>query len=158
MTSNLPTSPTPWRVAFACSEQEIEALAKEIGSQLQTGDRILLEGELGAGKTTFSRYLLKALKIQQAPEGSPTFALVHEYRSPLYEVAHIDFYRLRSEEEVDAAGIPTYFWERPMIVICEWLSCWPLFREKVFKSGRCWQIDLEIDSEDPQKRNVKVLV
>jgi tRNA threonylcarbamoyl adenosine modification protein YjeE len=117
-------------------------LALELAPLLQPGDRVLLEGPLGAGKTTLAKALLKALGVSQPPEGSPTFAIAHEYQSSRGDIIHIDFYRLKSEEEIDEAGIPSYFWERKGIVICEWLSSWPFFQEQVQKSGRIWKIQL----------------
>jgi tRNA threonylcarbamoyladenosine biosynthesis protein TsaE len=94
---------------------------------------VLLEGPLGAGKTTFARALLEALGVSQPPEGSPTFAIAHEYesRAKACPVVHIDFYRLRSEGEIEEAGIPAYFWGKGAIVITEWLSSWPEFEEAV---------------------------
>ena len=57
---------------------------------LAQGSRVLLEGPMGAGKTTFARALLRALGVRQPPEGSPTFAIAHEYDSPRGGVVHYD--------------------------------------------------------------------
>ena len=97
---------------------------------------------MGAGKTTLARFLLQALGILQPPEGSPTFAIAHEYDSPQGGVVHIDYYRIRSAQEIDEAGIPSYYWERKLIVISEWLSSWPEFESQVLTSGRIWKIKL----------------
>jgi tRNA threonylcarbamoyl adenosine modification protein YjeE len=113
---------------------------------IEPGDRIALEGPMGVGKTTFARSLLQSLGVDQPPEGSPTFAIAHEYTSPQGGIVHIDFDRLRSEAEIDDAGIPSYYWERNLIVISEWLSSWPSFADQVFQSGRTWQVTLEFDS------------
>lgn len=156
MTLNPQKLPSLWKVASDCSEAQIEALATLLANQLKARDRVMLEGPLGAGKTTFTRYLLKALKIIQAPEGSPTFALVHEYQAPIGEVAHIDFYRIRSETEIDDAGIPSYYWERDLLVISEWLSAWPDFECKVLKSGRAWKIKIDFDPHNSSRRTVNI--
>ena len=97
---------------------------------------------MGVGKTTFSRALLLGLGVVQPPEGSPTFAIAHEYESPKGGVVHIDFYRIRAEEEIDEAGIPSYFWERNLIVLSEWIASWPEFEARVLKSGRIWRVNL----------------
>lgn len=84
---------------------------------------MLLEGPMGAGKSTFARAVLESLKVDRPPEGSPTFSIAHEYRSAAgQEVVHLDLYRLKSEAEVEAAGVHAYFWERGAVVLCEWAS------------------------------------
>jgi tRNA threonylcarbamoyladenosine biosynthesis protein TsaE len=100
---------------------------------------------MGAGKTTFARALLKARGVVQPPEGSPSFAIAHEYQSPLGDVIHIDFYRLKNELEIEAAGIGSYFWERPdSLIICEWISMFPDFETAVKKtSDRIWKVAIK---------------
>lgn len=116
----------------------------------------MLEGSLGAGKTTFARALLRALGVIQPPEGSPTFAIAHEYETASrVGVVHVDLYRLKSEAEIDEAGIPDYFWDPSRIVICEWLSMWSDFERAVLKSGRNWRVSLEA-SEDVNSRDVLI--
>ena len=110
---------------------------------------------MGAGKTTFARALLLALGVKQPPEGSPTFAIAHEYNGRFCDVIHIDLYRLKSEAEVDDAGVPGYFWESEAIVICEWLSMFPDFEEQVLKSSRNWLVKIDLAS-DPARRSIRV--
>ena len=131
-----------------CSELDLENWTRTFAQELKPGDRVLLEGPMGAGKTTLTRFLLQALGVVQPPEGSPTFAIAHEYDSPRGGVVHIDYYRIRSETEIDEAGIPSYYWERNLIVISEWLSSWPEFENQVLSSGRIWKIKLSFD-ENP---------
>lgn len=106
---------------------------------------------MGAGKTTFARELLNALGVRQPPEGSPSFAIAHEYDSPKGNVVHIDYYRLKSEAEIEDAGIPAYYWERQAIVISEWLSSWSDFSAAVLKTGRCWRVDLAFGSAENER-------
>lgn len=108
---------------------------------------------MGSGKSTFARALLESLGIEKATEGSPTFAIVHEYFAPA-SVVHMDFYRLKSELEIEEAGIPTYFWERDAIVITEWLSGFPVFEANVLR-GKCWRVNLAF-SADPALRDVEI--
>jgi tRNA threonylcarbamoyladenosine biosynthesis protein TsaE len=117
---------------------------------------VLLEGEMGAGKTTFARELLLGLGVTQPPEGSPTFAIAHEYHCERGGVVHIDLYRIRSESELDHAGIPEYFWSRPLIVICEWLSMWPEFESKVKAHGSSWQVAIAQVDGKPELRAVTI--
>jgi tRNA threonylcarbamoyl adenosine modification protein YjeE len=139
-----------------CSEIELEKIAVQFAQELKPGDRVLLEGAMGAGKTTFARSLLSALGVIQPPEGSPSFAIAHEYHSPRGGIVHIDFYRIRHEAEIDDAGIPAYYWERELIVISEWLSSWPEFENQVLGSGRAWRVSIGFCLESPLGRNVDI--
>lgn len=124
------------------------------------GDRVLLEGELGAGKTTFARALIEALGVVQPPEGSPSFAIAHEYDSPRGNVVHVDLYRLKDPAEIVEAGIEAYFWEREAIVISEWTSMFLEFEQAIFKDAhhRAWIVTLEFPKDETvsQVRSVKI--
>lgn len=111
---------------------------------------------MGVGKTTFARSLLLGLGVHQPPEGSPSFAIAHEYSCNLGGVIHIDYYRLKDESEIDDAGIPSYYWERNLVVISEWLSSWETFHDQVLESGRVWTVDLAFDEENTAFRQAKI--
>jgi tRNA threonylcarbamoyladenosine biosynthesis protein TsaE len=85
------------------SDAETEAIGAELATRLVAGSRVLLYGELGAGKTAFVRGLAAGLGIDPDDVSSPTFTLVQEYRGrlPLY---HVDLYRL-APGEVDDLGL-----------------------------------------------------
>ncbi|MHB8656393.1 MAG: tRNA (adenosine(37)-N6)-threonylcarbamoyltransferase complex ATPase subunit type 1 TsaE [Solirubrobacteraceae bacterium] len=74
------------------SAEQTEALGAELAGGLQAGDVVLVEGELGAGKTTFVRGVCRALGVR-APVTSPTFTIGQRYDGPV-TVAHIDLYRV----------------------------------------------------------------
>lgn len=98
------------------NESITRELAKKIGAKLQAGDVLLLEGDLGAGKTTFTKGLAEGLEIPQMVK-SPTFTIVREYtkgRLPLY---HMDVYRLEDAE--DDLGLEEYFQGEGVSVV-EW--------------------------------------
>jgi tRNA threonylcarbamoyladenosine biosynthesis protein TsaE len=116
---------------------------------------------MGAGKTTFTRALLEGLGVLQPAEGSPSFAIAHEYAGPRFEVIHIDFYRIKSEAEIVEAGIEAYFWERPKaLVISEWTSLWPGFEASVTATvpaqARLWRVDLAFAGDKPQHRALSI--
>ena len=118
------------------SEPELLALAKELGARLEPGARILLKGELGAGKSTFARGLLLGLQVPRESEGSPTFAIAHEYKTGAgTRVIHADLYRLDgNERELEATGLLEALWDERLILIAEWLDLFPEISEKLTKT------------------------
>lgn len=79
---------------------------------------LLLKGNLGAGKTTFTQFLLK--KLESADEvSSPTYSIVNEYNTPQGKVYHFDLYRLKNIEEVYDIGIEEYL-DNAFLCIIEW--------------------------------------
>ena len=79
---------------------------------------LLLKGNLGAGKTTFSQFLLRELGSQDEIS-SPTYSIVNEYDTPKGKVFHFDLYRLKSVEEAYDFGIEEYL-ENGYLSIIEW--------------------------------------
>lgn len=80
---------------------------------------ILLEGEIGAGKTTLMSLMLKELGNFDKVT-SPTFTLVNEYRTNAGMIYHMDWYRIDSVEELMEIGVSEYFYDKPGTVIVEW--------------------------------------
>lgn len=88
------------------SEPQLVRLAQELGFMLRRGDTVALNGELGAGKTTFARGLIRALAGDGTLEiPSPTFTLVQNYDTARLNLAHFDLYRLSSPDEIDELGL-----------------------------------------------------
>uniref|UniRef100_UPI003BA96D16 tRNA (adenosine(37)-N6)-threonylcarbamoyltransferase complex ATPase subunit type 1 TsaE n=1 Tax=Stappia sp. TaxID=1870903 RepID=UPI003BA96D16 len=80
--------------------------AEDLAMALRPGDCVCLVGDLGAGKSTFARALIRALADDDALDvPSPTFTLVQSYTLPRFAVAHFDLYRLEDPEEVDELGL-----------------------------------------------------
>ncbi|WP_062197242.1 tRNA (adenosine(37)-N6)-threonylcarbamoyltransferase complex ATPase subunit type 1 TsaE [Massilibacterium senegalense] len=99
------------------STEETMEIAKRIGEVIPPGTVLVLEGDLGAGKTTFTKGLAVGLGIKRVVN-SPTFTIIKEYlgRLPLY---HMDVYRLENREE--ELGFEEYF-ESDGITVVEWAS------------------------------------
>ncbi|WP_339022601.1 tRNA (adenosine(37)-N6)-threonylcarbamoyltransferase complex ATPase subunit type 1 TsaE [Spiroplasma endosymbiont of Crioceris asparagi] len=82
------------------SIKDIEKLAKTISHKVTPNYFILLSGELGAGKTTFTKILLKELGVKKVVK-SPTFNIMHQYDANGLKINHIDAYRLTKESDVE---------------------------------------------------------
>jgi tRNA threonylcarbamoyl adenosine modification protein YjeE len=97
--------------------QETEALGSRIAASLKVGDTVALEGDLGAGKTTLARAILRALGVAgEVP--SPSFTLVQQYDTPRLKITHCDFYRIEEAAEVDELGLEDALKEGAVLV--EW--------------------------------------
>lgn len=105
------------------SLDDMQIVANEFAKNLMTGDLILLDGNLGAGKTHFVKALAAALGFN-GTVSSPTFPLLHEYRWDNRVLYHLDFYRLESSEEIYQAGLDEYL-PGDGIAVVEWASRFP---------------------------------
>ena len=99
------------------SVEETWAVAREFAKTLKPGDVVCLEGDLGAGKTTFTQGLAAALGVP-GRVNSPTFCIVQEHRGEVLLV-HMDLYRLHGEDDVIAIGWEDYLAEGAILVV-EW--------------------------------------
>jgi tRNA threonylcarbamoyl adenosine modification protein YjeE len=81
-----------------------DALGARIAASIALGDAIALQGDLGAGKTTLARAILRALGVNEAVP-SPTFTLVQSYDTARLTVRHFDLYRIVDSSELDELGI-----------------------------------------------------
>ena len=100
------------------SEEETKLCAKKLALVLTAGDIVLLQGDLGAGKTTFVKGLAEGFKVTAKKVNSPTFVIMNYYKGklPLY---HFDLYRLVSSKEIDTLDFDEYFYGEGVSLI-EW--------------------------------------
>jgi len=102
------------------SSDETIARGREIGAQLTPPLLILLSGDLGAGKTTFTKGLASGFGAASEEEiTSPTFTLVHRYSGACVPVYHVDLYRIEGARDLQTLGLEDVFAENA-IVIVEW--------------------------------------
>jgi len=101
------------------SEEDTKKVAELIGLKLKAGMVIFLKGELGAGKTTLVRYLLKSLGYQDKVK-SPTYNLVETHQLKKLTVHHFDLYRFGCPEEWFSGGFDDYLMTDNTISIIEW--------------------------------------
>lgn len=104
-----------YMVKITKSREETIKFAEEYGKTLRGGDVLLLDGEMGAGKTVFTKGIALALGIN-AEITSPTYAYLNDYDGKLY---HYDCYRLSSGEDAEALGLTEYFYGNGVCVV-EW--------------------------------------
>ncbi len=124
------------------SEEETIALGERIARDLPPGAVVLLIGNLGAGKTTLAKGIVKGLGAADPDEvSSPTFTLVHEYGGG--RVFHIDLYRLERESEVASLGLDELM-DRQAVVLVEWGERFP----SVWPAGH---IEIEMRSHGDQR-------
>jgi tRNA threonylcarbamoyladenosine biosynthesis protein TsaE len=97
------------------SPEETMHFSERMAAYLQPGDVLTLSGDLGAGKTIFTKGLAKGLGIHEMVN-SPTFTIVKEYHSGRLPLYHMDVYRISDEEDI---GIEDYF-EQDGVTVIEW--------------------------------------
>lgn len=128
------------------SPEATAELAAELAQELRVGDLVLLEGDLGAGKTTFVRGLARGLGIDEHDVQSPTFTLVRLYRGRL-PLAHVDLYRLERTPELSELGLEELLDEA--VVAVEW-------GDRLAVDGeRAWRIRLEPRGEEIREISVE---
>ena len=104
------------------SLDHLNQISKKISKNLEDGDWIFLIGEIGVGKTTFTRCLINNLQNQKGLKEtevlSPTFNLLYEYEIKDFKIMHYDLYRIRNANELDQLGI--FSENEKTIKIIEW--------------------------------------
>lgn len=130
-------------------EAETKRLAEELAAVARPGDVMLLSGDLGAGKSTLARFLIRTISDDPELEvPSPTFTLVQSYELPRLTVHHLDLYRLAAPEEVDELGIE----DAEGLMLVEW----PDRAEARFAGDRL-EIHLALDPAAPAAREARLV-
>ena len=100
------------------SESELEAVGSALANSLSFGDIIFLEGELGAGKTTISRGILRGFGYRGIA-ASPTYTLLELYELTVHRVVHLDLYRITAAIDLEGIGFRDYL-DGQTICLIEW--------------------------------------
>lgn len=103
---------------IAINETKMLEIAKGYANTLKVGTVIFLHGNLGAGKTTFVKGVLRALGYKGNVK-SPTYTLVESYEFDSFNVYHLDLYRLTDPEELEWVGVRDYFNDNSICFV-EW--------------------------------------
>jgi len=128
------------------SEAETRRAAADLAKTLKPGVVVALQGELGAGKSVFARALMRALGVKDAAMPSPTFTLIQTYEGQGCKIAHMDWYRLESVEEIELLGVREYY-QPPWICLIEW----PERAESLLPPDTI-RVRLECVADDPDAR------
>lgn len=111
-------------------------IAKNFARKLRGGETVILVGDLGAGKTTFTKGIAKGLGVGDDIL-SPTFNIIKEYKGSFLFLFHIDMYRIDDEDEIENLGLMDLFGEDSVVVI-EWNKC------KNIPSKDVYEVSIEI--------------
>lgn len=111
------------RQIVSTGPEETEKIASQWAQYLPSGTIVALFGDLGSGKTVIVRGIARGLGIWQ-PVRSPSFTLVHEYKTAAITLYHLDLYRLPDEQAVYAAGLEPYLFHPRAVTAIEWADRW----------------------------------
>ncbi|HEX5121623.1 MAG TPA: tRNA (adenosine(37)-N6)-threonylcarbamoyltransferase complex ATPase subunit type 1 TsaE [Rhodanobacteraceae bacterium] len=104
--------------AGTVDEAGLRAIAKRLATAAGDGGILYLEGDLGAGKTTFARALLTSLGVGERVK-SPTYSLIESYRAGALDAHHLDLYRIADAGELEWLGLAD-LWTPRALVLVEW--------------------------------------
>jgi len=103
------------------SAEETIALGRSLAPELKGLHLVLLQGDLGTGKTTLVKGIADGLKAAESHNvTSPTYTLIHEYRGAETNVYHIDLYRVEKRRELDTLGVEELLQEENSLLLIEW--------------------------------------
>ena len=123
------------------------ALGARIAAGLGVGDAVALRGDLGAGKTTLARAILRGLGVEEDVP-SPSFTLVQQYETPRLAVRHYDFYRIETADELNELGLDEALDEGAVLI--EWPERAP---DRI--PADALRIDLSVASERERKAHIE---
>lgn len=132
---------------MAENENDTITLANEFAEFIKPGDLILLNGELGSGKTFFVKNVCEQFGITNV--SSPSFAIVNEYNGKR-KIYHFDFYRIKKVSELYDFGIEDYLIDEEAITFIEWADLWrEILPNKFFK------VDFQFVNEHKRKISIE---
>jgi tRNA threonylcarbamoyladenosine biosynthesis protein TsaE len=128
------------------TEEDTIALGEKLAAELPPAAVVLLIGQLGAGKTTLAKGIVKGLGAANPDDvSSPTFTLIHEYSANVY---HIDLYRLDTPAQIATLGLDEIF-DRCAVVLIEWGERFPDLMPKD-------RVEIRIRTTDENSREIEV--
>tara|TARA_B100000674_G_C37616009_1_gene812057 strand:+ start:56 stop:505 length:450 start_codon:yes stop_codon:yes gene_type:complete len=134
------------------SLEHLNSLSHKVADQLKKNDCIFLIGEIGVGKTTFTRCLINYLQEKNGEKVtevlSPTFNLLYEYDLKNFKIMHYDLYRVRDESELKHLGI--FIDKQEVVKVIEW--------PELINTPLSDKLEIHIDyTKDENKREIKFI-
>lgn len=131
------------------NEEETQKIAKEIAKKVKNGGLVCLFGDLGTGKTTFTKGFAQFFKIDKSLIKSPTYTYIRKYEKNGKNIFHIDLYRINEIDTLLLEEIRELLENKKNIIIIEWADRIESYLPKE-------RINIEFEYIDPQKRKIKV--
>ena len=130
--------------------KDTNKFAKKFAKILKGGEVVLLGGDLGAGKTTFTKAVLRALGVKDDVT-SPTFTIMREYQGKKFKIYHFDMYRLGSGQEAKEFGLEDYIYskDKSSLIFIEWPE-----NVKDILSGDFIRVDISILDENRRQFDI----
>ena len=134
------------------SLDQLKLLSQKVADQIKNLDCIYLIGEIGVGKTTFTRYLINYLQkkcgLKTTEVLSPTFNLLYEYDLKNYKIMHYDLYRIKNEKELSQLGL--FLIDNSSVKIIEWPN--------LIKSPPSEKLEIHINYvKNENEREIKII-
>ena len=135
---------------FSASPSETMEIAEKFSKELRLGDVSAYEGEMGAGKTAFTRGLCRGLGLDERDVTSPTFAIVNEYHGEKVTLYHFDMYRIETIDDLYETGFFDYMNGESILAI-EW-------SENIYSAlpSNTIYVTIEKDKLDENKRKITI--
>ncbi len=121
--------------------QQTKQLAEAFAQLLKIGDIVALYGNLGVGKTAFTRFLVQSLCRADEEVPSPTFTLLQTYENDDFPIFHFDLYRLKQPEEVFELGIEDAFYDGVSLIE------WPEKMGSYLPQKKILKIEISVENE-----------
>lgn len=132
------------------SEAQTRQIALQIGQKLSPPSILCLYGDLGSGKTVFTKGIAKALGIPEREIKSPTYTLVREYKTKKLHFYHFDFYRIEALDDLMLQNLQEIFQQPNAIIVIEW-------PERLKEALPAKRLDLKFEYINENSRQITII-